>query len=149
MDTKIDLWRFIAFWAVALCPLCAISDDSQWGNLTGRFLCDGDPPPGKIYRVTKDKAAFGDTMVDGSMVVNRENGGIANVLVFLLPKAGSRLSVHPSYASTAKSKVDLVMKDGRFVPHILLLRTTQTMVQRSSDQVGHSAKIDLFRNQPM
>ncbi len=41
------------------------------------------------------------------------------------------------------------MRDGRFVPRILLLRTTQTMTHHNRDKVGHNAKIDFFYNPPM
>ena len=140
--------RYITFSAVALFPLFVFSDDAEWGHLTGRFLYDGDPPPAKTVRVTRDTAAFGDTIHDESLMVNEKNHGIANIIVYLYPK-DDELPVHPSYALTANSKVELAMQNGRFVPHILLLRTTQTMTLCNKDKVVHNARIDFLRNTPM
>jgi hypothetical protein len=37
----------------------------------------------------------------------------------------------------------------RFDPHVLLLRTTQTLVIGNSDKVGHNCKVDTFANTPI
>lgn len=134
---------------VALSPFLALADEGAWGHLKGRFVFDGVPPRAKVLPITKDQAALGDSITDESLIVNQKNRGIANVLVFLLPDDSDTLRVHPSYAQTANAKVELAMKDGRFVPHVLLLRTSQILVQHNQDHVGHNARIDFFSNSPM
>lgn len=147
--TEMSRWRFITFWLVALSPLVAPGDEGKWGHLTGRFVFDGDPPIAKTVQVTKDSEVFGDAIADESLIVNKKNQGIANVLVFLLSDDDDKLLVHPSYARTANAKVEFAMEHGRFEPHVLLLRTSQIMNQRNKDDVGHNAKIDFLSNAPM
>ena len=129
-------------------PLFACSDDLEWGHLTGRFVYKGDPPPVKMHLADKDKAALGDRIPDESLIVNKKNRGIENIIVYLSQKKSDELNVHPSYARSAKSKVEFAMQNGRFVPHVLLLRTSQTMLQRNKDKVGHHAQILLANNTP-
>lgn len=130
-------------------PLLALADDSQWGDLSGQFLYDGDPPPAKTFRITKDQAVFGDTIQDESLLVNPDNGGIANILVYLLSNDEADPSVHPSYEASANAKVELAMQGGRFAPHVLLLCTSQTMLQCNKDQVGYNANLQFINNQGM
>ena len=139
----------IVLTSAGMLPFVAASEETEWGHLKGRFTYDGDPPKPKSHSISKDVAEFGHAIDDESLLVNEENGGIANILIYLLPRDSEPLAIHPSYAPTEKSKVELTMKDGRFEPHILLLRTTQTMLQRNRDSVGHNAKIDFLHNTPM
>ena len=37
----------------------------------------------------------------------------------------------------------------RFAPHVVLLRTTQTLVVGNTDQVGHNTKVDTVANVPI
>lgn len=139
----------LAFTIIVLLPQFGVSDDGEWGNLRGRFVYDGNPPPTNHLHISKDTAAFGDTVEDESLTVNRQNRGIANVIIYLLPQKGGELNVHPSYAESAESKVTLAMRNGRFEPHVLLLRTTQIFVQSNADSVGHNANIAFIANAPM
>jgi hypothetical protein len=141
-------WRFFVFLIMALLPQCARADHKQWGHLSGRFTYDGDPPAVETFRVTRDNAALGDAIEDESLIVHEENRGISNIVVFLLPDRDKERLVHPSYADAANAKVELATEHGRFTPHILLLRTSQTMIQCNKDKVGHNANIQFFRNSP-
>lgn len=141
--------RLIAILAAGLFPLLGLSDEREWGHLTGRFLYEGDPPPKRAFPITRGVPELGDTFEDESLIVNDQNLGIANIIVYLLPQNDDELPVHPSYARTANANVELVMQNGRFVPHILLLRTTQTMTQRNQDKFAHNAMIGFIRNSPM
>jgi hypothetical protein len=125
------------------------ADEPSWGHLSGRFLFDGKPPEPRTIPVTSDKKAFGPTVKGESLLVHPKSRGLANVVVYICPKQGETLPVHPSYAKTAEAKVKLAMSKGRFEPHVLLLRTSQTMVQENDDPVPHQAKIHFFDNAPM
>jgi hypothetical protein len=125
----------------------AFGEERPWGTLRGRFVYDGEPPgPGRLP-VSKDKDVFGASVLDESLLVNRDNRGIANVVIYLMPN--SDLHVHPSYDATANAKVDLEFVEGRFRPHIVLLRTSQILVQHNRDPVLHNANIAFFQNSPM
>lgn len=124
------------------------ADGSQWGDLRGQFIFDGPIPARESIAITKDTAVLGETIDDESLVVKPENRGLANVVIYLVPKTDADLRVHASYNRTAKAKVELAMQGGRFNPHILLLRTTQTLVQRNQDKIGHHANIQFVNNPP-
>jgi hypothetical protein len=128
----------------------AAAEDSLvvWGDLRGRFIYDGDLPHVNALPVNKDRGTFDYTIDDESLIVNKDNLGLANILVFLLPGKDDELQVHPTYAESARSKVNLSLKRGQFSPHILLARTTQTIVELNEDKVAHNANIQSIRNAP-
>jgi len=122
--------------------------DPNWGNLTGTFVFDGVAPPPKALVVNKDQEFCGRFgAVDESLIVNKRNGGIKNIVVYLYSKPdGPQPKVHPGYAKTATSEVVFDNIRCRFVPHVVLLRTTQTLLLKNSDAVGHNAKIETRAN---
>ncbi|REJ94252.1 MAG: hypothetical protein DWQ34_09265 [Planctomycetota bacterium] len=129
--------------------VAGFADDSRWGDLHGRFVYDGDPPDGEAIAIARDTDVLGESVPDESLVVNACDRGLANVLVYLLPEDGEELRIHPSYAESANDKLELTMHEGRFEPHVLLMRTTQTMVQVNRDAINHHARIAWFRNDPI
>jgi hypothetical protein len=123
------------------------SDEPAWGTIEGRFVFDGEPPTPKVIKPLRDAHKF-DQIIEESLLVDPKSRGIANVLVFLLLKKDSNLAVHPSYEETANSKILLTTKDGRFEPHISLMRTSQILLRNNGDSVVHSSSIQTFRNPP-
>ncbi len=140
--------RTLTCLAVCLSPVVAQAEDAAWGHLTGRLVYDGAPPPARTFAVTKDLEFLGETLTDESLLVHATNRGLANVVVYLLDEIDDPASVHPSYAETAEATVELTMAGGRFEPHVLLLRTTQTMRQRNLDPITYNALIQVQRNRP-
>ena len=116
-------------------------EELKWGNLEGRFVFVGEIPELKPLIVTTDKDSIGPTVPDDSFVVNSKNKGIANVIVFLLPNEDEKLHIHSSYDKSADAKVELVMQKGRLSPHVLLLRTSQTMVENNQDEIAYHIRI--------
>lgn len=117
-----------------------------WGDLVGRFVLRGEPP-----KSTARKSATSPTGVripDESLQVNALSGGVANVVVYLLADS-DKLQVHPAYQADANAKIELRMEDWQFKPHVLLMRTSQTMVQRNADPDGHNANIAFLKNDPL
>lgn len=121
-----------------------------WGHLKGKFVYDGTAPKAPAVQVTKDQNVCGEFgLVDESLLVKAENGGLANVVVYLYVKRGATApEIHESYAESASTAVDLDNKNCRFEPHISLLRTSQALHVTNSDPVGHNTKIDTFDNPP-
>ena len=119
-----------------------------WGHLKGKFVYDGTPPVAPAVAITKDQAFCGEFgIVDENLLVNAENKGVANVVVYLYVRRGSTLpEVHESYADSASALVNLDNKNCRFEPHIAIVRTSQTLHVTNSDQVGHNTKIDTTDN---
>lgn len=118
-----------------------------WGDLTAKFVFDGKAPAPKPVDVNKDQAFCGKHgLVDETLVVNPKNGGIANVVVYLMPSAGAKVTAHPDYAKTAKDDVHVNNKNCRYDPHVVVMRTSQTLVIGNPDPIGHNSKGDLFSN---
>ena len=98
--------------------------------------------------ITKDQEVCGKhNLVDESLVVNGDNQGIANVVVFLaLERRQKAPKVHPSYESDATGQVEFDNHNCRFEPHVTLLRTTQSLLIGNKDPVGHNTKVDTLKN---
>ncbi len=141
----------LASFAIALSlTLSAHADDVRWGNLSVRFVYDGKAPVPRTTLAIPPKGDMpGFAITDESLLVNDKNQGIANVVIYLLPPEKDDLHVHPSYDRSARDKVKLTMSGRAFKPHVLLLRTTQTMVQENQDDFGYNVKIGFIANAPM
>lgn len=121
---------------------------AEWGDLKVRFTYDGQAPAPSKIAITKDAAFCGKfDLVDESLVVNKENNGIKNVAVYLyLGRRDKPPVVHPSYKETASKMIPLDNDHCRFEPHILMLRTSQTLSVLNSDTVGHNTNVTTLAN---
>ena len=124
-----------------------VVEPGGWGTLKGRFVYDGTPPSSLKLTPTKDLSVCGKhELYNESLIVNPENRGIQNVVIFMYTKKGQTPPIHESYASTATDKVTLDNEFCRFNNHITVMRTTQTLLVRNLDAVGHNTKIDMMSN---
>lgn len=110
-----------------------------WATLRGVFKFAGTAPtPGKI-RVDKDVEVCGKhELLDERLIVGPA-GGLEGAVIFLRT---SKLPIHPGYESSAAEPVVVDNKNCRFEPHIQVLRTTQTLVLKNSDPVGHNSNVN-------
>ncbi len=123
---------------VVVSPSLASEVNMSWGNLKARFVYDGKPPERSKVDPMSDKFICGKfDLRDESLVVDKE-GGLANVLVWLDAKVAAP-KVHPDYAKSAEAKITLDSRGCRFAPHVLTLRTTQTLTLLNSDPIAHNA----------
>lgn len=142
-------WAFALTFAAALALTTAATEAAEWGTLKGQFILDGTAPAPAKLNINKDQAVCGQhELVDESLLVDA-NGGIKNILVYIRPARGKKIDVHPDYAASANDKVVLDNLNCRFEPHIVLLRTSQTLALKNSDSVGHNCKLDAFVNTPI
>ena len=113
-----------------------------WGHLKGRFTYGGEAPAPTPVTVTTDKEYCGKHEInDESVVVNPKNKGLANVVVFLhLKRDAEPPQAHESYAS-ADGTVTLDNNLCQFVPHVCVLQTSQKLLVKNSDTVGHNTNI--------
>ena len=124
---------------------------AEWGTLTGQFILDGEVAAPAKVQVTKDQQVCGKfDLVDEKIKVNPENNGVEGVVIYLYLKRGSKAPTpHPDYANEANAAITLDNLNCRFEPHIVLLRTSQTLVVGNKDPVGHNTKIDAIKNVPV
>jgi hypothetical protein len=70
------------------------------------------------------------------------------VVVWLVPQKAEDVPVHPDYEKSRDAEVILQVKDCRYEPRVVLLRTTQTLVWKTVDPVGHNPIVEFFNNPP-
>ena len=138
------------FLLLALCVLLTTSSaQAEWATLKGQFLFGDDdtkiPTPLKITP-DKDVEACGNReLYDESLVINRKNRGIANVLIWAYkPRA-----IHGSYKATEDATIKIDNAGCRFEPHAIAVRSSQTFQVGNSDPVSHNALIDFLQNGSM
>lgn len=113
----------------------------NWGTLRGTFVYGDDRPTPEKIIPTKDVDYCGQhTLVDQSLVVN-EDGQIANVFVSIYVPRTGKLDVHESYDESADGEVVLDNTQCRFEPHCLIVRTSQKLVIKNSDPMGHNTNL--------
>ena len=142
--------------ALALClvvsGLSTTTNAADWGDLTGTITVDAAAkvPTQQPINPTKDAEVCGKhQLVDESIIVNSENRGFADILVYVYASKGPKPPIHPDYEETANAKVSLDNVGCRYEPRVTLLRTTQTLVIGNKDPIGHNTKIDTFKNSPI
>lgn len=114
---------------------------AEFGSIEGQFVIDGAAPK-LADLVKKGDAAAKDAAVcaaegvpDDSLHVNAENGGVADVFIYLrkAPK-----DVDPSLKASKEKEVVFDNKGCRYVPHAAIVRTDQSVRFTSSDAVAHN-----------
>ena len=122
---------------------CGLSH-AQWGTLKGQFIYGGKsaPKPNKLT-ITKDVEVCGkEDLFSEQLVVNEKNRGIANVVIWAYrPK-----KIHSDYKATEKVEVKMDNLKCRFEPHVVAVRTGQTLNVTNSDPVGHNSLIGFIKN---
>ena len=135
--------------AIAAATLLPSPASAQWGTLKGKFVFVGDVPTPVAINVTKDQDTCGKCELrQESLVVNPDNAGIRDIVVFLYPtsKQRKKLKVHPDYEAEAKGIVKVSNSCCRFEPHIVPVRTTQTLHILNPDPVAHNSKVTTLKN---
>lgn len=138
-------------WAVLVSTCIATAASAQeWGSLKGRLVFDGPVPKADKIDVNKDQQFCGKFgLLDESLVVNSENNGLANVVIWLyVPRGDDKPAIHDSYAKSLEEPVTADNTKCRFEPHVVAMRAGQKLVIKNSDQVGHNTKVDTFTNNP-
>jgi hypothetical protein len=119
---------------------------STWGNLTGKFVYDGPEPMPARLAITKDEQVCGKhNLIDESLIVDSSSKGLKNVVIFLADK---KAAVHPDFEATAEDKVKFDNDHCRFEPHILPLRTSQTLEIHNSDPLAHNSNLTPLGDRP-
>jgi hypothetical protein len=106
---------------------------AQWGTLKGKFVYDGAAPAAVALDTAKDPLCT-QKVFDEQLVVGKD-GGLANVVVYVRTKG---VKVNPEYAKAAKADAVLDNTGCHFVPHILPMLTTQSLVIKNSDKTSHN-----------
>ncbi len=117
---------------------------AETGDLKIRFQYAGKPFTPKPIDVNKDTEFCGKHgLAEERLIVNSENMGIKNVVVYVYTgRGGSKLDkVEP-----ANNTHVLANENCRFEPHILIAQTGDTLKVTNPDPVGHNANMNFFEN---
>jgi hypothetical protein len=95
-----------------------------WATLTGSVTYDGTPPSPKLIKMSGSKdekncrdGATERELVDQKWLVNKENKGISDAIIFIKPPEGKFFKIHPSYMQKAKKPIELRQPHCVFIPH--------------------------------
>ena len=129
----------LALFASGFAAQPALAED--FGDLTCEFLFKGEPPKlPALATQNADCTKFPNP--DETLVVNPTTKGIANIVVYLKKKPKS---IHPDLQAVP-GPVNVNQKGCQFVPHVVMVRTKQTMDLTSGDTFAHNTKGAAFEN---
>jgi plastocyanin len=121
----------------------------DYGTLEGQFVVDGKVPAQKPLVAKGDPAAKDPTVCakegvpDDSVVVNADNGGIANIVVYMRKAPAN---IHPDLKAVPADKAVFDQLLCRFTPHVLVVRVGQAVQCKSSDEANHNVHTYPFSN---
>lgn len=117
----------------------------QWGDLEGTIVFKGAAPTPAKITADKDPQFCGKHMlVDEQIIVNKANGGLSGVVVYLFDAAKPK--VHPDYEKLAGQEVRIDNENCRFNPHVSTMWTKQKLLVGTKDPIAHNTKADFFNN---
>lgn len=137
--------------ATTAAPTTVDADSSagKWGGITGRVVLGGELPTlDSLVNAgganVKDAAVCAvKSIPDETVVVDPKSKGIANVVVYLRRKPET---IHPSLEKSSAPTVLYDQIGCRFVPHVIVARTDQTMNVVSADAVAHNTRGTPIKN---
>ena len=126
--------------------LLATESDTQVGHLKVRFVYGGDPPAPRALLVNAIQPFCGrQQLIDERLLVNSENQGIRNVLVYVYTgRGGVELPEQPLRNQTHT----LANQNCRFEPRIVIAQAGDKLDITNPDPVGHNANLAFFNNPP-
>ena len=101
------------FWA---CHSAKGASDGQYGDLVGKLVYDGTPPPREKLKVDKDVDCCGKFDIRDETLMVGKDGGLANVYVYCRTR---RVKVCPELEKDVPKQVVLDNVDCIFKPHCM------------------------------
>ena len=138
----------VALAALSLAPATA-QDKGPWTNFKGQIVLPAGKaiPERKPLDITQDKAhcLSKGPILDESVVVNKDNRGIKNVVVWLRPDDAKNPraqlpaeKIHPSDAQRKPATITIDQPCCMFVNRITLARVGDTIVAKNPAPVPHN-----------
>lgn len=105
----------------------AAEEQPAWGTILGRIIYDGKgqiPAPRMVSINKAPVPGMPAAIDDESLVVNKQNSGLANVFVYLRSKPRQ---IHPGYINAPPQKQTLTSRNFRYEPHAQVLWTNDEL----------------------
>ncbi|HUE69981.1 MAG TPA: hypothetical protein VMP01_03760 [Pirellulaceae bacterium] len=123
-----------------------VAQPTGWGTIRGQFTLGGTPPARLPLSITKDQqiCAPGGRQVLSEELVVDQSGGIKDVAIYLTTKIplDDPAFIHPDYDATKTAQLVFDQKECIFLTHLFAARTTNAIVLKNSDPIGHNTNID-------
>ncbi len=118
-----------------------------WATIRGKFTLDGAAPSARQLNIDKNQevcAPGGKQVFAEELVVDSASKGIKDVVIFLNTKIplDNPNWINPEYDAAKTAEVLFDQKQCVFLTHMFAARTSQKIVLKNSDPVGHNTKID-------
>jgi hypothetical protein len=146
---RLTHWLLLAaLGTVSFIPGAPAADDKadDWGTLKGQVVFDGDKlPVTEELKVEKDQehCLMNGKLFNDKWVINKENKGVRNVLIWLVPDPASglkKLPIHKDLQEIKDKEVTIDQPCCMFVPHVTALRQGQELVAKNSAPVAHNIR---------
>ncbi len=114
----------------------------EWGTILGRvvYAGKGQFPAPRIVQIPPGPGGRPAQIDDESFVINKQNSGLANVVLFLRSKPSK---LHPGYADSLPQKQILRSRNFRLEPHVSAIWTKDFLELRNEEKnVGVNVKCD-------
>jgi mono/diheme cytochrome c family protein len=119
-----------------------VENEVAWGDLRGTVRYIGKPPPRRIIPTTGRSRP---PVIDDRLIVDQNNGGLRNVVTWLLKPTDGKLPIHDDDQKTRKNPVVVRMTPRGFSPHVFCLRTGQPL-HVVNDEEAHNVKVHTSEN---
>ncbi|WP_437190908.1 carboxypeptidase regulatory-like domain-containing protein [Planctomicrobium sp. SH527] len=137
-------------WAAALVfALSGQSFAAGYGSVEGQFILDGDVPAATPLKkkgdtTIKDAATCAaDDIPNEARAFDPKTKGIGNIVVYM---RRAPANIHPDLKESKAKEVVFDQKNCRFLPHAMIVRTDQTVVCKSDDDVAHNVHTNPLAN---
>jgi len=137
--------------ALVAMAFSGIAQADGWGDLSGQFLFEGDIPDKEIiYKKgdpnAKDPGVCAATdLHSDDLVIDKESKGVANIFVYIRKTK----VIHPDLKASKKKEIVFDQKGCRFLPHVMFVRTDQTVLVKSNDPISHNTHTHTIFNKPV
>lgn len=132
--------------SLAACSVASSAQAADYADLKATVVLKGKAPTPDPIATT---GAYCGTLklTTESLVVNPDNNGIANVVLYPDPKKFDAKQGDPSVKPPVAKPV-LDNNKCRFVPHVLVITAGQELEVKNSDPEGHNANFAFLNNDP-
>lgn len=143
------MMKFRCIAALAALAFATPAWAQSWGSIEGQIVLDGAVPETKPIFKAGDKTARDEAvcavkdMPNDALQFDAETKGVANVVVYL---RRAPAEIHPDLKVSKQKEVTFDQKDCRYLPHMMVVRTDQAVVCKSSDAVAHNVHTNSFTN---
>ena len=122
--------------------------EGNWGTIYGRTTADQATSQhrlGPVARVNPGKGIRQDIPAE-DLNVNAKTGGVENVFVWMAKRPDS---IHPDLMKPSPDPIGFGQKGARFVPHALIVQTSQTIAIGNADPEVSIVHTYPLKNQPV